>query len=51
MLVTEWAWLDRLVLRLGEQARVVAAPDGWPGRASAAAAVLARYRTPQGSAA
>lgn len=44
MLVTEWAWLDRLVLRLGTRAEVVAAPTGWPGPAAAARAVLDRYR-------
>jgi proteasome accessory factor C len=43
MLVSEWAWLDRLVLRLGTSATVVAGPEGWPGPAAAAVAVLARY--------
>jgi proteasome accessory factor C len=44
LMVTEWAWLDRLVLRLGPQATVVAAPQGWEGTASAASQILARYR-------
>lgn len=43
LLVTEWAWLDRLVLRLGPAAQVRSAPPGWPGTAQAARAVLARY--------
>lgn len=42
--VSEWAWLDRLVLRLGPGATILVSPDGWPGPASAAERVLARYR-------
>jgi proteasome accessory factor C len=45
LMVTEWAWLDRLVLRLGAQAQILAAPAGWSGRSDAAKQVLARYRT------
>ena len=43
LVVAEWPWLDRLVLRLGAGARIEASPSGWPGRADAAARVLARY--------
>jgi proteasome accessory factor C len=41
--IAEWAWLDRLVLRLGADATVVDAPPSWPGGGAAAARVLARY--------
>jgi proteasome accessory factor C len=42
--VSEWAWLDRLLLRLGDAARVIQGPAGWPGTAPAAQKILARYR-------
>jgi len=42
--ITEHAWLDRLVLRLGPTAVVLEAPDDWPGGAAAAQRVLAAYR-------
>jgi proteasome accessory factor C len=41
--VSEWSWLDRLVLRLGHSAEVIEAPIGWPGVAAAASRVLTRY--------
>jgi proteasome accessory factor C len=41
--VAEWAWLDRLVLRLGAGAQIEDPPPGWPGRADAAVRVLSRY--------
>ena len=44
LVVAEWPWLDRLVLRLGAGARIDEAPAGWPGRAAAAERVLDRYR-------
>jgi proteasome accessory factor C len=43
--VAEWAWLDRLVLQLGDDAEVLAGPPLWPGRSEAAAVLLARYRS------
>jgi proteasome accessory factor C len=44
LVVSEDAWLERLLLRLGPEAEVVA-PDAWRARAAATAArVLARYR-------
>lgn len=47
--VSEWAWLDRLVLRLGRDAIVESAPPEWPGRQAAARRVLARYPEVSGS--
>ena len=44
LVVAEWPWLDRLVLRLGPGARIDDAPAGWPGRVAAAERVLDRYR-------
>jgi proteasome accessory factor C len=41
--ITDVAWLDRLILRLGKDAQVVTAPAGWNGTESAAERVLARY--------
>ena len=41
--VSEWSWLDRLVLRLGVSVSVLAAPPGWSGAAVAAGRVLDRY--------
>ena len=41
--VTEWAWLDRLVLQLGDDAEIVSSPSQWPGRSMAAQGLLARY--------
>ena len=43
--VTEFAWLDRLVVRVGDYADVLSAPPGWAGASAAAALVLARYET------
>jgi len=48
LVVTETAWLDRLVLRLGPSAAVVRGPVGWPGPAAAARRLLARYSGPVG---
>ena len=45
LVVAEWPWLDRLVLRLGPGARIDDAPSGWPGRAAVAERVLDRYRS------
>lgn len=46
--VTATAWLERLLLRLGPDAEVVAAPPGLAEvRQAAARRVLARYRGPQ----
>ena len=45
--VTEWAWLDRLVLLLGSSALVVAAPPEWAGVKAAANRVLVRYALDQ----
>lgn len=42
--VSEWSWLDRLVLRLGPLAEVIEAPAGWTGAPAAAERVLQRYR-------
>ncbi len=41
--IAEYAWLDRLVLRLGSHATVITAPANWSGRARAAQRVLALY--------
>lgn len=43
LLVNEWPWLDRLLLRLGSTATVIAAPESWTGRHVSADKVLARY--------
>lgn len=43
LVVTERAWLDRLVLRLGPSATVVVRPTGWEGPAAAARRVRSRY--------
>lgn len=43
--VSEFAWLDRLILQLGPHAEVLEAPSGWPDVGPAAARVLARYET------
>lgn len=42
--VSEWAWLDRLMLSLGQNAEVLDAPAGWAGRRVAAERVLRRYQ-------
>ena len=48
--VSEFAWLDRLILQLGPAAEVVEAPDGWPGVHDPARRILARYESrPVGS--
>ena len=41
--VTEFAWLDRLVLRLGPLATVLDAPHGWSGASEAAQRVARNY--------
>jgi proteasome accessory factor C len=41
--VTDMAWLDRLLLRLGPSAQVERSPSGWPGRRAATHRVLRRY--------
>ncbi len=41
--VSDFAWLDRLILRLGDTVKVLQAPDGWTGAVSAAARTLTRY--------
>ncbi len=41
--VTEFAWLDRLMLRLGPLATVVEGPDGWGGAHAAAQRVARNY--------
>ena len=41
--VSEFAWLDRLILQLGPAAEVVDAPNGWPGIDAVAERILARY--------
>jgi proteasome accessory factor C len=41
--VTEFAWLDRLVLRLGPLATVVDKPEGWAGASHAAQRVARKY--------
>lgn len=41
--VTEWAWLDRLALRLGPSADIVESSPEWAGTSAAATRVLARY--------
>ena len=41
--VSEWSWLDRLMLRVGESATVVDSPVGWEGTRAAARSVLSRY--------
>ncbi len=41
--VHEWAWLDRLLLRLGPDATILAAPAGWPGVRAVAERMIARY--------
>ena len=41
--VSEWAWLDRLMLRLGTGATVLEQPPEWAGSRAAAAKVLSRY--------
>ncbi len=43
--VTDAAWLDRLMLRLGPLAKVTSAPPGWNGVAHAAERVLTRYKS------
>ncbi|HEX5614585.1 MAG TPA: WYL domain-containing protein [Acidimicrobiia bacterium] len=47
LVVTEPAWLERLLLRLGPSARVEAPPDARATAAGAAARVLRRYGRPQ----
>jgi proteasome accessory factor C len=42
--VTEFAWLDRLVLRLGPLATIVAGPPGWGGAPAAAQRVAKNYQ-------
>ena len=42
--VSEWAWLDRLMLRLGTSATVLEQPQEWAGASAAAVKVLSRYR-------
>jgi hypothetical protein len=46
ILVNEWPWLDRLLLRLGPAARVLAAPAEWPGRITTAQRITSRYTQP-----
>ena len=46
--VTEFAWLDRLVVRLGTTADVLSAPVGWNGAAAAAASILTKYAATDG---
>ncbi len=41
--VSEFAWLDRLVLQLGAAAEVLESPPGWTGIVASAERVLARY--------
>ncbi len=41
--VSEFAWLDRLVLQLGPAAEVLESPPGWTGIVAPAERVLARY--------
>ncbi len=43
MLVNEWPWLDRLLLRLGPAVRVLSAPSQWPGRLTTAERIRRRY--------
>lgn len=43
--VTEFAWLDRLVVRLGATADVLSAPPGWGGAEAAAHSILSLYST------
>lgn len=42
--VSEFAWLDRLVLQLGSAAEVLEAPSGWRGAGPPAERVLSRYQ-------
>ncbi len=42
--VSEWAWLDRLMLRLGTTVTVLEQPTEWAGASAAARKVLSRYR-------
>jgi proteasome accessory factor C len=41
--VSEFAWLDRLILQLGPLAEIAEAPHAWPGIEPAARRVLSRY--------
>ena len=41
--VSEWAWLDRLILLLGPAAEVLSASPSWPGAGPAAKRLLERY--------
>jgi proteasome accessory factor C len=41
--ITDTAWLDRLLLRLGPHAQIVRPPDGWSGLAATTQRVLRRY--------
>ncbi len=41
--VSEFAWLDRLILQLGRSAEVLDSPPGWTGIVAAATRILARY--------
>jgi proteasome accessory factor C len=43
ILVNEWPWLDRLLLRLGPAVQVLAAPEEWPGRNTTAERIMSRY--------
>ena len=43
--IREWAWLDRLMLRLGPEGVVVVGPPGWPGVRAVAQRMIVRYLT------
>ena len=45
LVVQEWAWLDRLLLRLGPAAEVRSAPEGWPGLGPIATRIMSRYES------
>jgi predicted DNA-binding transcriptional regulator YafY len=46
LVVTDDAWLDRLVLRLTHGSSITEGPPDWPGTFAAAAHVMMRYRKP-----
>lgn len=43
ILVNEWPWLDRLLLRLGPAVQMLSAPPEWPGRLTTAQRIRSRY--------
>jgi predicted DNA-binding transcriptional regulator YafY len=45
ILINEWPWLDRLLLRLGPAVRVFEAPPDWPGRITTAERIRRRYNS------